>query len=179
MDWCGERNKAGICQAPQYAILIAVQPWDDDEMKGSVQHGILLLGAILFIVSCATQPKPVIHSVCVDIRDLPPHEVEFMLKHTQSYLAEYGMVQSPGDCDVQVKYQPFGKFQAEEIGAIVKAGYWSQEGNVTVSWNGRPVVEDDQINVRGSDSRQDLLDAVAWQVVKPVTKAFKGASPPR
>jgi Winged helix-turn helix len=103
----------------------------------------------------------------------------FMLKHTQSYLAEYGMVQSSGDCDVKVKYHPFGKFQAEEIGAFVKAGSWSQEGNVTVTWSGRPIVEDDQISVRGSDSRQDLLDAVAWQVVKPVTKAFKGASPPR
>jgi hypothetical protein len=138
------------------------------------------LSAVMLVASCVTGPKPVIYSVCVEIAGLPQHEVDFMLKRTQSYLAEYGLMQSSsGECDVKTKYQPFGNFQAEAIGGIVKSGYWSQEGNVTVTRDGRPIVEDDQVILRGYDSRQDLLDAVAWQTVKPVTKAFKGATLPK
>jgi hypothetical protein len=146
-------------------------------MKGSIQL-VIIVCAVLFSAACATGPKQIVRSVCVEIAGLPQHEVEFMLKRTQVFLTEFNLVQSSsGECDVTTKYQPFGNFQAEEIAFIGKSGYWSQEGSVTVTRDGRPVVEDYPINLRGYDSRQALLDAVAWQVVKPVSKAFKGNAP--
>ena len=131
-----------------------------------------LAAAALIVSSCATQPKPVIHSVCVEIKEMPEHETAFMLKRTAKYLGEYHMSQATTGCDVVAKFQPFGKFQAEIVG-LVKSGYWSQEGNVTVTHNGVVFLEDEQISVRGQDSRQDALDATAWQIVKPVVKSFR------
>jgi hypothetical protein len=133
-DWRGERNQAEICQARQYAILIAMQfGRRRDEGIRSARDSTRRDSNHCFL----RDPAEACHSqrLC-RYQGSTAHEVEFMLKHTQSYLAEYGMVQSSGDCDVQVKYQPFGKFQAEEIGAIVNAGYWSQVGNVTVTQDG-------------------------------------------
>jgi hypothetical protein len=129
---------------------------------------------ILLATACATEPKPVVHSVCVEIKDMPEHETTFILKHTAQYLNESHFSQATTDCDVVVKFQPFGKFQGEVVGPLgAKSGYWSQEGSVTVIRGGVTVLEDEQISVRGQDTRQDALDALAWQVVKPVTKSFR------
>jgi hypothetical protein len=118
----------------------------------------------------------VVHSVCVEIKDMPEHESTFVLKHTADYLKESHFTQATTGCDVVVKFQPFGKFQSEVVGPLgVKSGYWSQEGSVTVLREGITVLEDEQISVRGQDTRQDALDAIAWQIVKPVTKSFRPA----
>ena len=95
-----------------------------------------------------------------------------MLRRTTSYLKEYGLSQVSSGCDVSIRYQAFGGFQAELVGGLVKKGYWSQEGSVTISHLGKSIIQDEPIVLRGYDSRQEILDATAWQVVKPVTKAF-------
>lgn len=129
---------------------------------------------ILLATACATQPKPMVHSVCVEIKDLPDYEIAFLLKHTAQYLNESHFSQATTGCDVAAKFQPFGKFQGEVVGPLgAESGYWSQEGSVTVIRGEVTVLEDEQVSVRGQDTRQNALDALAWQIVKPVTKLFR------
>jgi hypothetical protein len=129
---------------------------------------------LLLASACATQPKPEISSVCVEIRDMPEHETSYMLKHTAEYLKEYRFSQVTSGCEVVVRFQPFGKFQGEVVGPFgAKSGYWSQEGSVTVIRSGAIIREDEPISVRGQETRQDALDATAWLVVKPITKSFQ------
>jgi hypothetical protein len=137
---------------------------------------LMIIGAAALLeCSCATRPRVAIQSVCVEFKDMPEHEVAYMRKRTASYLGEYGLSQAASGCDVNVKFQPFGTFQGEIAGGIVKAGYWSEEGTVTITHNGQTVLEDEPIALRGYDSRQSVLDATAWQAVKPVTKKFRAA----
>ena len=100
-----------------------------------------------------------------------------MLKRTAAYLSDYEIIQVSSGCDVSIRYQAFGDFQAELIARGGGEGYWSQEGNVTISHLGKAIIEDAQINLRGYDSRQDVLNETAWEIVEPVTEAFRGEQP--
>lgn len=141
-----------------------------------IHRSIAICSLVILLASCANLPKQPIRSVCVEVAGLPPHEIAFMIKRTAAYLSDYGIIQVSSGCDVSIRYQAFGDFQAEIIG-IVKEGYWSQEGNVTISHLGKAIIEDEQIILRGYDSRQDILDETAWLIVEPVTEAFSGEQP--
>ena len=143
--------------------------------------GLIVATLALALASCATKPKQVVNGVCVDVSNLPAYETAFMLKRSAAYLHEYGLSQVAAGCDVTVKYQAFGEFQAEVVSGFAgmyKKGYWSQEGNVTINHRGSVVLDDEPILLRGYDSRQEVLNETAWQMVKPVTKAFRSASVP-
>ena len=142
-----------------------------------IHRSIAICSLAILLASCANLPKQPIRSVCVEIVGLPPHEIAFMIKRTAAYLSDYGIIQVSSGCDVSIRYQAFGDFQAEIIARIGKKGYWSQEGNVTISHLGKTIIEDEQIILRGYDSRQDILDVTAWLIVEPVTEAFRGEQP--
>lgn len=144
-----------------------------------IHRSIAICSLAILLASCATLPKQPIRSVCVEVAGLPPHEIAYMLKRTAGYLSDYGITQVSSGCDVSIRYQAFGNFQAEIVARFGKSGYWSQEGNVTISHLGKAIIEDKPIILRGYDNRQDILAATAWQMVKPVARAFRSEQPPK
>lgn len=137
--------------------------------------------AALLAGGCATTsvPLPPAQSVCVDVPQSTPQEVDYVRRKATQFLRDYGFPVVETGCDVVVTYAPFGSFQGETVSHggfwVSRSGYWSQEGIVAVKQGNRTMLEDHQVNLRGYSSKQYLLDDLAWQAVKPVTWLF---SPP-
>jgi hypothetical protein len=149
--------------------------------------GILAAGAVFWAVlpGCATksEPLPVARSVCIDVPQSTPQEVDYVRRKATGFLKDYGFPVVESGCDVAVQYAPFGSFQAEAVTNhgfwVSRSGYWSQEGIVSVKRGEKAVLEDHQVNLRGYSSKQYLLDDLAWQAVKPVTWLFSPATSPK
>lgn len=135
------------------------------------------------LAGCANQPDlPIAQTICVDIPQETPAEVAYVKRKAAEYAGPYygyGFRVVDSGCQVQVKYDRFGGFQGESAVHhgfwISRNGYWSQEGIVTVTAGGRVLEQDRAIALRGYGSKQELLDALAWQVVRPVTWHFQSA----
>lgn len=143
-------------------------------------------GAVLALLfGCATksEPLPVARSVCIEVPQGTPQEVDYVRRKATGFLKDYGFPVVEFGCEVAVKYAPFGSFQAEAVTNhgfwVSRSGYWSQEGIVSVKRGDKAVLEDHQVNLRGYSSKQYLLDDLAWQAVRPVTWLFSPASPPK
>jgi len=132
-----------------------------------------ILITVVGISACASIDKPIVRSVCLQMANVQAHEQEYVLKRTAIYLREYGFTQTTEQCDVSVKYQAFGGFQGEISAGIIQKGYWSEEGTVNVMYRSAAIFEDEPIVLRGYTTRQELLDSMAWGIVKPVTKGFR------
>jgi hypothetical protein len=142
----------------------------------------ILVGGI--VAGCASRPTgPVVHAICIDVPQETPQEVAYVRRKAAEYLKEYGFELVNEGCEVSVKYERFGGFQAEAISGglfwVSRSGYWSQEGILSVRYQDRLLLEDQQVNLRGYSAKQDLLGDLAWTVVKPVVRQFRPASPPK
>lgn len=143
----------------------------------------VIFAAPVALAGCASKPDgPLVHNVCIEVAQETPQEIAYVRRKAFEYLKQYGFNLAETECEVSVKYERFGNFQAETVvtGFLWKSssGYWSQEGILAVNYKGRMLVEDQSMNLRGYSSKQDLLNDLAWAVVKPVTRMFRPASPP-
>jgi hypothetical protein len=130
------------------------------------------IAAFISLQGCATkEPKPIAKYICVEAKQPNPQAEAYLQKKLGQYLGEYGFTLSTEKCDLNIKYEQFGAFQGESVAnAIVKVsrnGYWSQEGIFNVTHNGKLISEDNQVNLRGYSTNQDLLEALAWALIYP------------
>lgn len=131
---------------------------------------------------CASKPTgPVVKSVCIDVPQETPQEVAYVRRKAAEYLREYGFELGSEYCEVVSKYEKFGDFQTEMVSGfwMSRSGYWSQEGILTVMYQDKLIIEDQQVNLRGYTAKQDLLGDLAWTAVKPIVRQFRSATPPQ
>ena len=127
---------------------------------------------------CANRPDlPIAKTICMEAPQGTPQEADYVRRKATEYSREHGFRIVDSECDVAVKYTPFGAFQGESAVHhgfwISRSGYWSQEGIVSLHQGTKPILQDYPVNLRGYSSKQELLDALAWQVVGPVTWHFQ------
>jgi hypothetical protein len=146
--------------------------------------GLLVLASCAALAGCATDPNtPVAKTVCIDAKLETDQETAYLRRKVTEQLAGYGfvLVDEGATCEVQVKYERFGGFQAETIRTgifrIQRDGYWSQEGILSATHQGKSYVADESVNLRGYTSKQALLDDLGWKLVRPVTGWFVPVKP--
>lgn len=132
---------------------------------------------------CATGPRtePMVSTVCLEMPGMPAAELEFVRKRAGTYLAEYGYTLAAGEpCEATTKFQQLGQFQGEVLPGLFRAGsgYWSMEGMVSVTRAGRADLEDDAVDLRRYSTKQELLEALAWQTVRPITWLYQPRAKP-
>ena len=142
----------------------------------------LLLAAVLVLPGCAsTANRPFAKSVCVNARQQEAAEEAYLHKHVARYLRDYGFVYATESCDIVIEYIVFGALQSEEITKFPfwtsRNGYWIQEGISRISYRGVVVLDENQILERGYSAKQDLLEGLAWALVKPVIKGYSSTAP--
>jgi hypothetical protein len=130
------------------------------------------------VTGCANRPDlPIAKTICMEAPQGSPQEAEYVRRKAAEYSREHGFRIVDSACDVAVKYTPFGAFQGESAVHhgfwISRSGYWSQEGIVSLNQGTKTILQDYPVNLRGYSSKQELLDALAWQVVGPVTWHFQ------
>jgi hypothetical protein len=143
--------------------------------------GVALLTAAFALSGCANHPDlPIAQTICVEVAQETPTEVAYVKRKAAEYIGpyyDYGFRVVESGCEVQVKYDQFGGYQGETAQHrgfwISRNGYWSQEGIVTVTAGGKVLEQDRAIALRGYGTKQELLDALAWQIVRPVTWHFQ------
>ena len=137
----------------------------------------------LLLSGCATAPKSVANLVCIQVNRMQPHEEGYLRRKVSQYLVQYGFSLATENCGATIRYEPFGAFQGESITRngvfTIKEGYWSHEGLATYSHRGTPVGDELQVNLRGYSTNLELLDGLAWTLVKPVTKMFQPTAMPK
>lgn len=143
-----------------------------------------LLAVCAALAGCATnQNITVAKTVCIDAKLETDQETAYLRRKVAEQLDRYGfvLVDHGVACDVKVKYERFGGFQAETIRTgifrIQRDGYWSQEGILSATHEGKTYVTDESINLRGYTSKQALLDDLGWKLVAPVTGWFVPVKP--
>ena len=132
------------------------------------------------LTSCATRPDlPIAKTICLDAQQETPTEVAYVRRKAAEFIGERGFQIVDKDCEVSVQYDRFGAFQGETATSrvfwISRNGYWSQEGIVTVTAGGKTLEQDMQVALRGYSTKQDLLNDLAWQIIRPVTWHFQSA----
>lgn len=137
-----------------------------------IRTWILLLTFLQLVASCSYRNNgPVIHSVCMQVSMEPPEALAFFNRTVASKFRDYGFALATENCEVTVKYTRLGEFQGERY--IAQKGYWSEEGILSVSHEGRLVVEGQPVDLRGYKSRLDLIANLASEVVRSVLRRFQ------
>lgn len=145
----------------------------------------LMLMACQSIHNMAHPSKPEARSVSVTVNgaDLPKHEMDYLNKTIRTYISEYGFIPVAENPDVEIVYRAWGDFRGGNTtrtgfwGQQVGVSYWCHEGVFTIKHKGVVFQEDSQVNLQGYTTKQDLLNGLAWELVKPVTQHFKPQRP--
>jgi hypothetical protein len=141
--------------------------------------GLSFILALGLLAGCAANSprKPVANSVCLEVPLRTSGEIEHFRRQASRYLHDRGFRLADNACEVTVRYRPYDDVNAELIlghgGGYT--GRLSQEGTLDVVHQGRAIVQDQYIGLRGGDSVPLLLDRLAWAMVEPVVLRF---SPP-
>jgi hypothetical protein len=151
-----------------------------------IQHlASVLLSALLVLqtAACSTRskvPLPAARLVCVQASMETAEETAYLMRRMTETLREYGFALAESGCEVTAKYQRFGGFQAEQVSpgilglfAAGRSGYWSQEGILSLEYAGSTIVQDQKVNLRGYRAKQDLIDALAWEISGWVSERFQ------
>jgi hypothetical protein len=137
------------------------------------------LVAAAVLASCATpNTGPYVTFVCIEADIRPPEARAWFDKKAAGYLKEYGFSLAKEGCEVTAKYTRLGDFDGKPVqpGVTEVRGYWREEGVVNVIYEGRIVVEHVEVEMRRYETRMDLLEDLAWEVIEPVTRNFRSRS---
>lgn len=138
---------------------------------------VFFLAACVVVSACATKPRtePVVSKVCVNFGKMPEEEAGYLKRKATVYLKEQGFILVDAGCEAETRFTTLGQFQAEVLGGWLNrsSGYWSMEGFVTATHGSKQVLDDYPVDLRRYGTKQELLDALAWQTVRPVTWLFQ------
>lgn len=129
----------------------------------------------------AVAKRPVADTVCVEISGVSEPELALLLRKARNYLQERGFRTVERACDVDLKYVALdsGKWEvltASAMGLRSQTRYRA-EGVLTVSSSGKVLEEDQSIDERGYSTKLDLLDGLAWAIVKYIPDNYRPQSP--
>ncbi|MBK6850199.1 MAG: hypothetical protein IPG93_00975 [Burkholderiales bacterium] len=134
------------------------------------------------IAGCSSvEKRPIADYICVYAKQENRQEEDYLHKYIRRYLNENGFTLATEKCDVTVRYQPFGALQSESETDYIfwskRNNYWVQEGIANFEYHGKTTLEDHQIVEKGYAAKQDLLEGLAWAIVKPIIKTYRPSAP--
>ena len=144
---------------------------------------LIALTAAVLQVGCSSRLKeslPLVRAICVHASMESVEETAYLMRRVTDALREYGFALVETSCEVTVRYHRFGGFQAEQVSPGIfglfsagRSGYWSQEGILGAERDGLILLQDRKVNLRGYRAKQDLLDALAWEIAGLVSERFQ------
>ncbi len=127
---------------------------------------------------------PVADSVCLQIEGVKEPEKGLVLRKAKTFLGERGFRLVESDCDLKIAYTALDQGQWEMMTTSL-LGLRSQsayrvEGMVSI-WKrgGEPLDQDQSINIRDYTSKTDILEALAWAVIRYVPDNYRPLVQPR
>lgn len=151
----------------------------------------LLAAATLMIVlpGCAARRAealarmPVAETVCLQVEGIAEPERGLFLRKAAAFLAETGFRAVASDCDLRIAYTSLdqGKWEvlSSSLFGLRSQTMYRVEGFVSV-WgrDGQTLELDMKVNTRDYSSRADVLEALAWEVVRYVPDNYRPRTPP-
>lgn len=141
---------------------------------------IVLTGGSLAACETFQNRKP-LGTVCLTIRGVPAPEAGFLTRRTSELLTKAGFVYGTNDCDGTLVYERFssktGSASYQGWGGPVYYPTANEEGIASLSRGGQLVYQDRRIDLQGYSTSQDLLQDLAKELVRPLSKQFVGKPP--
>ena len=142
------------------------------------------------LVGCAARRAearaklPVAETVCLQVEGVKEPEKGLVLRKAKTYLSERGFRLVDTDCDLKLAYTALDQGQWEVmttsfLGFRSRSSY-RVEGLISV-WkrDGEPLAQDQSINIRDYSSKSDVLEALAWAVIRYVPENYRPLAPPQ
>lgn len=142
------------------------------------------------LVGCAarraeTRAKlPIAETVCLQVEGVKEPENGLVMRKAKTSLSDLGFRLVDTDCDLRINYTALDQGQWEVMTTSL-LGFRSRsayrvEGVLSV-WKrgGEPLAQDESINIRDYSSKSDVLEALAWAVIRYVPENYRPPGPPR
>lgn len=105
------------------------------------------------------------------------------MKAATAYAVERGFVVRDKDCGATATFSQFGSLHGEVVRpgwvpfTVSRSGTWSAEGLLTVRRAGavEADLEDESVSLRGYSTAKDLMNDLAWKLVRPFTWLYSPA----
>ena len=119
---------------------------------------------------------PVANTVCVSLKRMPQHEEEYLYRKIVEQLREYGFAPSTAACDLTIQYERFAAVQGATVSGSVVSPTWNEEGLSTLQAGAKLVFERVRVDLQGYSTSQYLLDDLASNLTRPVTRRYQSAA---
>lgn len=121
---------------------------------------------------------PVAENICLTVDGVKEVEKGLLVRKSKAFLAEQGFSVVDTDCDLKIVYTALDEGQWElltsSIVGVRSSSSYRAEGLVSVlSKDGKVVNEDQRVNLRNYDSKVDILESLAWEVVGYVLENYR------
>jgi len=125
---------------------------------------------------------PAVQNVCLAVDGVKETEKGLLLRKSKAILVEQGFSVADTDCDLKIVYTALDEGQWElltsSIVGVRSSSSYRAEGLVSVfAKDGKAVNEDQQVNLRNYDSKVEILESLAWEIVGYVLEGYRPANP--
>jgi len=121
---------------------------------------------------------PIAETVCLQIDGVKETEKGLLTRKATAYLGEHGFRVVESDCDLKLGYSALDQQQwelmAQSLVGTRSSSSYRVEGLVSLrNRRGEVITEDQPVDLRDYDSKTEVIEALAWEMVGYITDGFR------